>query len=392
MTAAMSELRAVNPQRNSRRPSLTALGLMAASFAVTASHARAAEVPGPASQPAFGEPVNLYAPDANVYASHQDGQIHSWHAHGRVWLMAGEPGESNVAVQIGADGLLVVDTGTAAFAPRLLATIQQLAQQHAVDPQAIRMVLNTNGLPDHMSGNGVIRQAGSQIRSGEETEQDAIVSRPGAEVLASQNVLSRLVAESTAGGAYPPRELWPTDTDDFAVFDMHFNGEAVQIYHPDSANTDGQLMIMFRDSDVIAAGDVIDMTGYPVIDVARGGTIDGELAALNQLIKMAVPAQHAQGGTVVIPGHGQLCDQASVRLYANMITVIRNLVHYYKSQGRTLEQVLALEPSAGYDERWGATSGPWTTRDFITAVYQTLPAKGPVLFSLAPSFRSAGAH
>jgi glyoxylase-like metal-dependent hydrolase (beta-lactamase superfamily II) len=149
-------------------------------------------------------------------------------------------------------------------------------------------------------------------------------------------------------------------------------------------------MVLFRGSDVIAAGDLVDMTTYPIIDVAGGGTIDGELVALNKVIAMAAPANQAEGGTLIIPGHGRLCDQTDVVLYKNMITVIRNLVQFYKNQGKTLEEVLALKPSEGYDQRWGATSGRWTTRDFITAVYETLPAKGPVSFSmrnatLAPS-------
>jgi len=97
---------------------------------------------------------------------------------------------------------------------------------------------------------------------------------------------------------------------------------------------------------------------------------------------MAAPANQAEGGTVIIPGHGGLCDQTDVVLYKNMITIIRNLVQYYKNQGKTLQEVLALKPSEGYDQRWGATSGPWTTRDFVTAVYQTLPANGPVFFSM----------
>jgi glyoxylase-like metal-dependent hydrolase (beta-lactamase superfamily II) len=339
----------------------------------------------------MGDPVNLYAPDADVYALQADGQIHPWHVHGQVWLMAGEPGESNIAVQLGDEGILVVDSGTTAFAPKLLTQIQRLAQQHAIDPNAIRIVVNTNALADHIGGNAVLRQAGTQIRAGEETEQDTVVNRPGAEVLASQTVLDRLVAQSAAGETVLPRELWPTDTEDFGVFDMHFNGEALQLEHPEHANTDGQLIVLFRGSDVISAGDVLDMTSYPMIDVAHGGTIDGELAALNQVIKMAVPVRHAEAGTLIVPGHGQLCDQASVRLYTNMITVIRNLVQYYKDRGRTLEQVLALKPSAGYDRRWGA-SGAWTTRDFITAVYRTLPAKGPVLFSLSPPSNSADKH
>jgi glyoxylase-like metal-dependent hydrolase (beta-lactamase superfamily II) len=292
--------------------------------------------------------------------------------------MAGEPGESNVAVQLGDQGVLVIDTGAQAMAPKLLAEIQRLAQEHGREKKLIRKVINTNGHDDHIGGNETLRKAGSQIVAGEEAAQQNAFVSPGAEVVAHENVLKRLVAEST-----PSRQsLWPTDTEGFEIDNTRFNGEAIQIHHPHNANTDGQLMVLFRGSDVIAAGDVVDMTSYPIIDVARGGNIDGELVALNKLIAMAAPANQAEGGTVIIPGHGRLCDQTDVVLYKNMITMIRNLVQYYKNQGKTLEEVLALKPSEGYDQRWGATSGPWTTRDFITAIYQTLPAKGPVFFSM----------
>jgi glyoxylase-like metal-dependent hydrolase (beta-lactamase superfamily II) len=359
-----------------------ALGLLAASVLVY-GQARTAESPRP-PQAAMGDPVNLYVPNAGVYGpSRQDGEIHPRSVQGKVWLMAGEPGESNVAVQLGDQGVLVVDTGTQAMASKLLSGIQRLAGEHGGDKKVIRKVINTNGRDDHIGGNDALRQAGSQIVAGEEAAQQNAFVSPGAEVVAHENVLKRLVAENTAGGADPSRQrLWPTDTEGFEIDNTRFNGEAAQIYHPHNANTDGQLIVLFRGSDVVVAGDVVDMTSYPLIDVARGGTIDGELVALNKVIAMAAPANQAEGGTVIIPGHGRLCDQTDVVLYKNMITIIRNLVQYYKNQGRTLQEVQALKPSEGYDQRWGATSGPWTTRDFITAVYETLPAKGPVFFSM----------
>jgi cyclase len=194
-------------------------------------------------------------------------------------------------------------------------------------------------------------------------------------------VLTRLVAESTAPGG-PSRELWPTDTEGFDIDNTRFNGEGIQIVHPRSGNTDGQLIVHFRGSDVIAAGDIVDMTGYPFIDVKAGGSIDGLLVAINRLISMAAPDDQSEGGTVIVPGHGRMIDQSEVALYRNMLTIVRNLVQYYKNQGKTLEEVLALKPSEGYDPRWGRTTGAWTTRDFITAIYQSLPAKGPVFFSI----------
>ena len=328
------------------------LGLAAAGLVVS-GQTRTAEAP---PQPAMGDPVNLYAPNASVYGpSRQDGEIHPRHVLGQVWLMAGEPGESNVAVQLGDQGVLVIDAGEQAMAPKLLAEIQRLAQEHGGEKKAIRKVINTNGRDDHIGGNDILRKAGSQIVAGEEAAQQNAFVSPGAEVVAHENVLKRLVAEGTAGGADPSRQLlWPTDTEGFEIDNTRFNGEAVQIYHPHNANTDGQLIVLFRGSDAIAAGDVAAMTRYPIIDMARGGTIDGELVGLNKVIAMAAPANQAEGGTVIIPGHGRLCDQTDVVLYKNMITIIRNLVQYYKNQGKTLQEVLALKPSEGNDQRWTA--------------------------------------
>jgi glyoxylase-like metal-dependent hydrolase (beta-lactamase superfamily II) len=362
-----------------------AIAALAVSLATAAPEpARAADAPQTAASSRAGAAVDLYAPDAQVYARQlSDGQIHPWHLQGEIWLLAGEPRESNVAVQIGNDGVLVVDTGEQATALKLLAQILQLAREHAGDQKAIRFVINTNGVADHIGGNQVIREAGSTIAGAQAgagfrfDTGDAAGIVPGASVIANQNVLTRLVAESAAGVKGTAQPLWPTDTEDFDLYNWWFNGEAVRLFHPHSANTDGQLMVQFRRSDVIAAGDIIDTNSYPLIDVARGGSVDGELVALHHLIDLAVPAGRQEGGTVVVPGHGKLCDQSDVVHYANMVTIIRNRVQYYKNRGKTLQQVLALGVTSDYDERWGSSEGPWTTQDFVTAVYNTLPKKGP---------------
>ena len=328
----------------------------------------------PASDAAFGRPlVNLYARGANAPAP-ANGEIQPWHLRGRVWLMAG--GESNVAVQLGDQGILVVDSGTTAMAPRLLAQIEQLAQRSGGTHKVIRTVVNTNGRAEHIGGNEILRKAGSQIIAGEERQASLGFGTAGAEVFAHENVLERLVAEGA------PQPLWPTDLEGFDSDSRRVNGEALQFYHPRSANTDGQLVVLFRESDVIVAGDIVDMTGYPVIDTARGGTIDGLLVAVNRVIDMAVSDKMADGGTLIVPGHGRVTTQTDVVLYKNMLTIIRNVIQYQKNTGMTLQQVLAAEPSAGYDPRWGRTTGPWTTRDFITAIYTTLAANAPVFFSI----------
>ena len=355
------------------RRSGLALALFGAAIAWPAGVLLAADAQD-ASQPS----TNVYANSAQLYAPYQgDGEIHPFHAQGQVWLMAGEPGLSNVAAQIGNEGVLVVDTGLQSMAGKLVAQIKQLAARSGGDQLAIRYVVDTDGSLGHIGGNAAVREAGSTVVAGNFARDNPGLT-PGAQVLANQNVLMRLVAESASGYANAaPQELWPSDTEDFDIYNTSFNGEAVQLIHPHNATSDGNLVVMFRRSDVISTGDIVDETSYPHIDTARGGTIDGELVALNHIIDMAVPEDKEQGGTMIIPGYGRLADQADVVYYKNVMTTIRNRVQYYKNQGKTLQQVLAIKPSWDWDARWGHDNGPWTTSQFITAIYKTLPTRGP---------------
>jgi glyoxylase-like metal-dependent hydrolase (beta-lactamase superfamily II) len=310
----------------------------------------------------------------NLANANYDGDIHPRHIQGNVWLLAGEPDMSNVVVQVGDGGALVVDTGTGAMASKLLAQIQRLVQAQHGDIGAIRVVIDTDGAPDHIGGNQVIREGGTSIQGGNAEFDNPGVAK-GARVWARQEVAARMVAEHVG------EALWPSQNDNFEIYNMHFNGEAVQLYHMDRSTSDGNVAVQFRRSDVIAAGDVLSSLSYPRIDVASGGTIDGELVALNRLMNFAVPNSDTgeeggqEGGTLVVPGHGRLCDQADINIYRNMVTVVRNRVQFYKNQGKSLAEVLALKPTADYDGRWGADSGAWTTRQFIEAVYRTVPAK-----------------
>lgn len=348
------------------RTAQPALAMMAASLLALANAAVFAAEPDEAAASAR----DLYALPAS------DGHIVPWHGQGSVWLMAGEPRGSNVAVQVGDQGILVVDTGVRDMAKTLAEQIAQMSQGRGDEPKIIRYVINTDGLPDHIGGNEVIRAAGSTVVAGNFAFDNPGLAS-GATVIASQNLLARLVQESASGSADAAQALWPTDTEDFDTYNMHFNGEAVQLFHPHNATTDGNLMVMFRRSDVLVTGDVVDMTSWPIIDVARGGTIDGELVALNHIIDMSVPEDKEEGGTLIIPGHGRLADQSDVVYYKNDVTTVRNRVQYYKNQGKTLQQVLDIKPSWDFDERFGHDSGPWTTRQFIEAIYKTLPAHGP---------------
>jgi glyoxylase-like metal-dependent hydrolase (beta-lactamase superfamily II) len=158
---------------------------------------------------------------------------------------------------------------------------------------------------------------------------------------------------------------------------MYMNGEAVITMHQPAAHSDGDSFVLFRRSDVIAAGDILDTTRFPVIDVAHGGTIQGEIDALNRLIDMTIPPVPwvwREGGTYVIPGHGRICEQSDVVEYRDMVTILRDIIQDMIKRGMTLEQVKAADPTKPYYQ-YGSKTGPWTTDMFVEAVYKSLTAK-----------------
>jgi cyclase len=293
-----------------------------------------------------------------------DVQITPYHVQGNVWLLAGEV--SNVVVQIGDEGVLVVDTGLQPLAEKLLAQIQKLA-----NGKIIRFVINTHMHADHTGGNEVIRKAGNTILAGN-VARDDIRGQQGATVLANENVLVHMSEQDAKGNPAVPTPLWPTETHTEDIYNIYFNGEAIQLFHPHNAHTDGDTYVLFRRSDVIVTGDIFVTTTYPIIDLQHGGTINGIVDALDNIIDMTVPADKQEGGTYVVPGHGRVCDQADLVEYRDMTTIIRDRIQDMINKGKTLEQVRAAKPTADYDGRFGASSGFWTTDKFIDAVYHTL--------------------
>jgi hypothetical protein len=183
--------------------------------------------------------------------------------------------------------------------------------------------------------------------------------------------------DAAGKAAAAPSSAWPTDTyfDEFHKLPEYFNGEAVIVYNAPAANTDGDSIVYFRRSEVIAAGAVFSTISYPAIDVAGGGSIQGVIDGLNQILDLAVAEYRAQGGTWVIPGRGRLSDTADVASYRNMLTMIRDRVKDLKDKGQTLAQVTAARPTMDFDGRYGATTGTWTTDMFVEAVYRSLPEK-----------------
>ena len=292
--------------------------------------------------------------------------LHTQHVRGTVYLLTGAGG--NITIDAGAEGVLLVDTGEATMTGEVLAELAKISDK------PIRYILNTDTDPDHTGGNERIAKLGQTIAGGDVTNltDDA---REGAKVIAHQNVLNRMTASD---GARPPLAfgMLPTDTYLGLRKDIFFNDDGIRILHPKRAHTDGDSIVYFRRSDIISTGDIFSTTGYPVIDIARGGSIQGEIDALNQILGLVIPARNEEAGTYIIPGHGRLCDAADVAYYRDMVTIVRDRILDMKKRGMTLDQVIAAKPSRDYDPRWGASTGPWTTEMFVEAVYRSLGEKG----------------
>jgi cyclase len=286
-------------------------------------------------------------------------RLTAWHVRDGIYMIVGSGG--NTTVQVGDDGVLVVDTKLAAAADVLLDAIRQISAK------PIRYVINTHWHPDHVGSNELIAKSGSTIAGGNVSGAIADAGQ-GAAVIAHENVLVRMSGQDTP----PPFAAWPTDTLFVPQKDLYFNDEAVEILHQPAAHTDGDSLVFFRRSDVVSTGDVFTTTGYPVIRTEDGGGIDGVIAALNRIIEITVPKEKQEGGTLVIPGHGRLCDEADVVEYRDMVTIIRDRIKSMVEMGMTLRQVQAAKPTADYDGRYGAASGSWTTEQFVAAAYESL--------------------
>jgi cyclase len=233
-------------------------------------------------------------------------------------------------------------------------------------------VVNTHVHADHTGGNEKIAGIGSTIVGGNVTGDIADAGK-GASVIAHQTLLDRMSMKDGNQAAFPSA-AWPTDT--FAEEkDFYFDDEGIQVIHQPAAHTDGDSYVFFRRSDVVSTGDIFVTTGYPIIDLARGGSLQGIIDALNRLIALTIPASKQEGGTMVIPGHGRLCDQADVVFYQEMVTVLRDRIRAMIKQGMTLEQVKAARPTRDYDPVYGSTKGFWTTDMFVEAAYKSLGGK-----------------
>jgi cyclase len=288
------------------------------------------------------------------------------------YMIAGAGG--NIGVQAGSDGVVLVDSGSVAAADKVLAALK------AITDLPIRYIINTNADADHVGGNGKLSKAGLTIFTnllGNPEVAKAMTNGGGASILAHDSILRRMSAPTGKTAAFPA-ESWPNEAYFQKRKAIRMNDEGIEILYQPLAHSDADSMVLFRGSDVVVAGDVLDTTRFPVIDLANGGSIQGEIDALNRLIDLAIPPTpfiYKGVGTYVIPGHGRICEQQDVVDYRDMVVVVRDVVADLIKQGKTLDQIKEARPALPYERRYGAQSGSWTTNMFVEAIYKSLTAK-----------------
>ena len=315
----------------------TGLGAVSLALLLTGAHPAAAQAQRTTAAPQGLETIKIRE---NVYAIFGAG--------------------SNITVHVGEDGLILVDSGSTAAAEQVVAAVK------AISPQPIRLIVNTSADLDHVGGNEVVGAAGLEVNP------DSFADDPRATVLSHENVLTRLSGDDKIA-----TDLWPSETFTSRVRSMYLNNDAVLVHRHVGAHSDGDSVVLFRKADVIATGDILDLRHFPVIDPAQGGSIQGELAALNRLLELTVPAMPLvlkPGRTLLVPGHGRVSDYAELVEYRDMVTTIKDNIEVLIKDGKTLAQIQAANPTAGYRARWGRETGPWTTAQFVEAIYTGLTA------------------
>ena len=320
-------------------------GPAAVAAAATTSPARAAaDVSGRPPSPPAREPEVL----------HVQGRVHVIVTNG-----------ANVVVQAGEQGAFLVDSGNGTTTDSVLAAVRRLTSG------PIRYLVNTSADADHIGGNAALSAAGLNFAA-QNAPGNSGIPIVAAPIVAREEVLARISAP-TGVVAPMPFAAWPSSTFTGTLKTMFVNGEGIELRHQPAAHTDGDALVYFRGSDVIAAGDVFSTDSFPRIDVARGGTVQGVLDALNRIVDITIPRFNQQGGTRVVPGHGRISNEADVVEYRDMTTIIRDRIAAMAGRGMTLPQILAARPALDYEGIYGATTGPWTTAQFIEAVVRTLP-------------------
>ena len=263
---------------------------------------------------------------------------------GNVWVMYGRGG--NIGLCTGSDGTLLVDDEFAPLSDKILAAAKQ------VNDQPLRWLVNTHWHGDHAGGNANMAAAGALIFAHDRVRARLIEGQ--------DNKFFKRKVEPASGRALPLVTFNDSTT-------LHVNGEDVVAFHVAPAHTDGDVVVWFRNANVVHMGDTFFNGFYPIIDLESGGSIDGMIAASERVLA------RINGDTRVIPGHGPAADKATLQKYHDMLVGVRAAVAKLVKKKQTLEQVVAAKPTAPWDAEWG--NGGVKAESFIGMLYTELSTK-----------------
>jgi cyclase len=306
-----------------------------------------------AASAGFAAPESMDAAKGLV----NDGQVHTLKVQGNVYLLVGAG--ANIAAQVGEQGVAIVNAGNGKLTDEVIDALRSLSDG------ALRYIIDTSPDPEMTGGNAELKNIGAPVVGG-----NLGSSNSGAAIVAAENTLNQLSGQT--GDDAVPELAWPNVTFFEGEKEIYFNNEAIRVMLAPAAHTDGDTMVFFRGSDVLYTGDVFNTATYPVIDLEKGGSVNGVLDALNHALDIAIPKHEQEGGTYIIPGHGRICDEHDLVEYRDMVTIVRDRVQHAIDEGMSLAQIKAAGFTKEYDPRWGATRGPWTTDMFVEAVYKSL--------------------
>jgi cyclase len=256
----------------------------------------------------------------------------------RLTMLSGPGG--NVVVLSGSDGKIVVDTFVQPAWEALNKTMAELGKE------PIKALIDTHWHFDH-------------------TDNNAQFTKAGAAIVAHENTKTRMSeTHQLLGMKFPasPPEALPTQTFK-TTHKIDANGEQIALAYIPPAHTDTDITIRFAKANAIHLGDLFFNGSYPFIDASTGGKINGMIAAADSILK-AVDAN-----TKIVPGHGPLGDRAALTKFRDMMVTVRDRVQKLKTAGRTLDEVIAANPSKEFDETWG--KGFMDPKNFVSIVYAT---------------------
>src|ERR1700688_1205578 len=231
----------------------------------------------------------------------------------------------NIAVLTGQDGKLLVDAEVVTARPNVTAALA------SINADPIKQLINTHWHFDHTGGNEWVHQAGASI-------------------LAHENTRKHLSVDTRVEGWVYTFPAAPAGAIPTTVFrdehTVHANGSTLALKHYGPAHTDSDISVHFTEADVLHTGDTFWNRNYPFVDYSTGGSIDGQIrAAEANLAKVSAT-------TIVIPGHGAVGGKDDLRLFRDVLVEAREKVAKLKKQGKTLEEVIAAQPTARYTPAW----------------------------------------